>query len=459
MRPYPVLSLILLAIILVSACTTVSLPTPVVGSFKSTPASTDISVAASPDSTSETALLSATPTLLAAITSSTPTSNAITEASCAPTLAGDLGPEYVWQVPVRSSVGQGHVLRGVVRSSLDCSPISQAKLEFWLAGPDGQYDDDHRATLFADQRGGYRFESNFPGQYPERPIPHIHLYVSANGYRGLITEYHPSQGQREGTLDLVLVPEDPLVKVVASDESQRPLISVTGQIAFHTQRDGPMEIYGMKVEDALQGLDSLEPVNLTNNPAEDMFPVWSPDGSQIAFASDRNGNWEIYAMKVDGSDVNRLTNNSVEDWAPAWSPDGSSIAFSSQADIWLMKPDGSNPINLTNSPAADDLPAWSPDGTRLAFTSENQSGNWEIYILDIKTALQEPGNLALIKLTNNPAEDSQPVWSPDGAGLAFKSSRDGNYEIYAVNADGSGLTRLTDNPGGDGFPTWRSDHN
>ena len=130
---------------------------------------------------------------------------AMAQPACEPTRPDALGPFYVPDAPLRWSVGQGHVLTGVVRSSVDCSPIAGAWLEFWLAGPNGQYDDDHRATMFSDAAGVYRFESNLPPSYGNRP-PHIHIRASAEGYRTLITQYYPSQGQTEGTFDIVLAP-------------------------------------------------------------------------------------------------------------------------------------------------------------------------------------------------------------------------------------------------------------
>ncbi|MBZ0157152.1 MAG: intradiol ring-cleavage dioxygenase [Alphaproteobacteria bacterium] len=129
-------------------------------------------------------------------------------AQCAPTEPDMLGPFYKPDAPVRSRVGQGYILGGVVRSSHDCSPVAQARIEVWLAGPEGEYDDAHRATLFSDAKGVYRFESNFPPPYSGRP-PHIHLRVSAAGYRTLVTQHYPVKGQSQGTMDLVLVPVRP----------------------------------------------------------------------------------------------------------------------------------------------------------------------------------------------------------------------------------------------------------
>ncbi|WP_322798521.1 hypothetical protein [Thermoflexus sp.] len=125
--------------------------------------------------------------------------------ACAPTPPDALGPFYKPGAPVRDRVGQGHVLRGVVRSSADCAPIAGAQIEFWLAGPDGRYADAYRATVFAGPDGTYRFESHFPPAYSGRP-PHIHIRVTAPGYQTLVTQYYPQPGQTDGILDLVLIP-------------------------------------------------------------------------------------------------------------------------------------------------------------------------------------------------------------------------------------------------------------
>ncbi len=124
---------------------------------------------------------------------------------CKPTPADHLGPFYVPDAPVRAKVGEGYVLNGTVRSAADCAAINGAKIEFWLAGPTGGYDDDHRATLFADNSGDYRFESNFPPPYATRPS-HIHIRVSAPGFRTLVTQHYPAAGESGASFDLVLVP-------------------------------------------------------------------------------------------------------------------------------------------------------------------------------------------------------------------------------------------------------------
>jgi protocatechuate 3,4-dioxygenase beta subunit len=127
-------------------------------------------------------------------------------APCTPTPWDEIGPFYKPDAPVRSSIGKGYVLRGTVRSSVDCRPIAGARIEVWQTGPDGNYDDAHRATIIADRRGRYRLETSFPPGYGRRPS-HIHILVDAKGYEGLITQHYPKQGTKEASFDLVLVPE------------------------------------------------------------------------------------------------------------------------------------------------------------------------------------------------------------------------------------------------------------
>lgn len=124
---------------------------------------------------------------------------------CTPTPPDAMGPFYEPNAPVREKVGEGYVLTGVVRSSATCKPIAQAQIEFWLVGPDGRYDNEHRATMFADRAGTYTFESNMPPSYYGRP-PHIHIRVSADGYQTLVTQHYPAKGATTGEFDLVLVP-------------------------------------------------------------------------------------------------------------------------------------------------------------------------------------------------------------------------------------------------------------
>jgi len=222
-----------------------------------------------------------------------------------------------------------------------------------------------------------------------------------------------------------------------------------GQITFASDRDGNDDIYVMDA-------DGKNTRRLTNNPAFDGLPAGSPDGQRIAFASDRDGNGEIYVMDAEGKNPRNLTSNPAFDGLPAWSPDGRKIAFHSDREgnfeVYVMDADGKNPRNLTNNPAGDGWPAWSPDGRRIAFFSE-RDGNFEIYVMDADGNNQR-------NLTNNPAREDSLSWSPDGQQIAFGSDRDdrgGNFEIYVMDVDGKNQTNLTNNPAGDGGPAWSPD--
>ena len=162
---------------------------------------------------------------------------------------------------------------------------------------------------------------------------------------------------------------------------------------------------------------------LTNHAAKDRSPSWSPDGRQIAFSSNRDGNFDIYVMGEDGSNPTRLTNpnhtNRIWDNEPAWSPDGGRIAFSSNRDgnfdIYVMGEDGSNPTRLTTDILKDRNPAWSPDGGRIAFSSnrnhrnrgENYAiSNFDIYVMEVDDA----GTLE----PEVPIVNREPTFSGDG---------------------------------------------
>ena len=177
--------------------------------------------------------------------------------------------------------------------------------------------------------------------------------------------------------------------------------------------------------------------------------------SKICFTSQETGDYEVFVMDSDGSNVVNLTDNPLSnEYYCSWSPDGSQVAFVSDQDgdweIYRVDADGSNETRLTDSAGNDLSPAWSPDGTLIAFSS-HRDGNMEIYVMDASDG-SDPDRLTY---NSSPAQNSYdygPSWSPDGTEIAFQSKRDGDMEIYKMDADGSNQTNLTNHPFNDTQP-------
>ena len=220
---------------------------------------------------------------------------------------------------------------------------------------------------------------------------------------------------------------------IAAAEQEAP--SGPGKIAFASNRDGNLEIYVMNA-------DGSGATRLTNNADTANEPAWSPDGTRIAYVSRvGEGNWEIYVMEVDGSNQVRLTHNLAREAYPAWSPDGAKIAFLSarqgHQEIFLMNADGSNQVSLADLEPTGIFrrhlaPAWSPDGAKIAY-NRHEGENHEIFVVD-------PDGANEIRLTTEGGGWS--AWSPDGTQIAFLSRREVSPGIYVMNADGSGTIGL-----------------
>jgi Tol biopolymer transport system component len=235
-------------------------------------------------------------------------------------------------------------------------------------------------------------------------------------------------------------PQDRPSPSTAASEATGPsggdLSSLSGRIAF----DNFDDVWSINA-------DGTALTRLTRSPEPEFDPTWSPDGTQIAFRFERNGDPEIWLMNADGSDRRRLTRG----LSPAWSPDGSRIAYASPGEIpcppgrgprctglSIMNADGSGQHRLPHTEGGE-YPSWSPDGTRIAFNS-NLTGDHVMYIA------QADGS-KVVGLSDT-GEGWQVDWSPDGRSILFTSHRDhpDNYtDVYVMRPDGSAVRRLTHN--------------
>lgn len=216
---------------------------------------------------------------------------------------------------------------------------------------------------------------------------------------------------------------------------------------------------------------------------------------RLVFASERDGNSEIYSMNPDGSDLRRLTQTDVDEANPKWSPEANRIAYDRELYLHVMNAEGTANYRV-HSCYYDVAPAWSPEGNHLAFV-RHFGKIWEIGITttggqaheiiahgvagneldsspDGSTIVFEgqtyrpEGTFVRLQIMNSDGSDrralaptqsnqEQPSWSPDSRRIAFASDQDGNKEIYVIGQDGSELTRLTNDPAPDYDPAWSPD--
>jgi TolB protein len=231
--------------------------------------------------------------------------------------------------------------------------------------------------------------------------------------------------------------------------------ALNGELVFSSVRvkNGNFDLYRMRA-------DGSRLRRITSGPGFERYPKWSPGGRSIAYVSDRSKPrtdtaYEIYVLI--GTSLRRLTKDRWVDDQISWSPDGRRIAFvsnrgSGKFGIWVMNANGTGLRRLTADGA---IPSWSPDGERIAFVRTAGPSD-EIWLMD-------PDGSSQLRLTVPPhnaeifGRDSMPEWSPSGNELAFVRRYRGRTDIYVTRVDGTGLRRLTKEAGAHTWPAWSPD--
>jgi len=245
-------------------------------------------------------------------------------------------------------------------------------------------------------------------------------------------------------------------------------------IAFVSERDGNQELYLIQPDG--RGL-----VRLTDNPALDADPAWSPDGRQLAFRSRRDGSSDIFVMNADGSAPRNLIgdgpDSTDDEFAPAWSPDGKTLALITDRFYYLT---GTSPYRIGSERAVHQtalMPStggaaemtlllasvgdqrtvtWSPDGRYLAFSATTGFGiRSPTHDINLQQYDRQTGQTTL--LAGELGADLYPAWSHDGRWLAYQCTPDGNAEICLLELATGSMTNLTHHPATDSQPAWSPD--
>ncbi|MGH8549812.1 MAG: PASTA domain-containing protein [Methylococcales bacterium] len=296
------------------------------------------------------------------------------------------------------------------------------------------------------------------------------------------------------TKDLSIAPTQITTAGTGSQESRRPdWSSITGKIAYQFGASG---VRGIHMIDPVTQVDT----RLTCLSTDETDPSWSPDGQFIVYARLNGGLYDLAIHKLgtipdctdpsyDGQDYILLSRSKETDIRPAWSPDGTSIAFVTSGgsvgpdaeiavvDVQLNSTNGmyepvldanGNPkaVLLTNNSFVDFDPVWLPDikNKRIAFSS-TRNGNRDIFRMNanlgecVNPSTTPQACSSFVQLTSDPADDTNPSWSPDGIGIGFVSNRDGDREIYLMSAfagdlDPISFLQITNNTASDDDPGW-----
>ncbi|HEY7088560.1 MAG TPA: DPP IV N-terminal domain-containing protein [Tepidisphaeraceae bacterium] len=217
----------------------------------------------------------------------------------------------------------------------------------------------------------------------------------------------------------------------------------------------------------LQKVNGLAVTQLTTDDADDAFPVFSPDGSKIAFCSTRSGNWDIWVMDSDGKNVTQVTSGPTQEIHPSFSPDGSRLVYCAlsnrtrQWELWTVDLSGGEKRMI----GMGLFPTWSPskEKDQIAFQKARARGSRWFSLWTLELADGEARRVTEVAVSSNAAIVS-PSWSPDGKRLSFATIVEpgkgaaGQQDIWTINTDGTSRHRITDGTGICATPYWGPDN-
>jgi Tol biopolymer transport system component len=217
-------------------------------------------------------------------------------------------------------------------------------------------------------------------------------------------------------------------------------------IAFATDRDGNSEIYVMNPDGSQQR-------RLTRHGASDTGPSWAPDARRLVFASNRSGVWALWKMDADGANLQQITRGPA-DYDPEWSPDGERVAFERlvgrDREVFVVNQDGTDLRNVSSTAGADIDPRWAPNGGQIVFTHQLAPTRFGLALVDPDV----PGRLR--QETDGPA-DFHPSFSPDGGTIVFSRRQGRSVDVYRKELGSPTAERMTSGRAREDSPAWAPD--
>ncbi len=262
------------------------------------------------------------------------------------------------------------------------------------------------------------------------PLPgHIIFVADRDGTTGIYAMRADGSGQQ------------PLVPQQAKAHDYAPAVSPDGSfVAFSSNRDrqDTDDIYVMKTDGS-----NIKKITSARK-AKNSSSSWFPDNYHLAFISNRNGKWQVYTMENDGDNVRQVTKSDEDVRSVQVSPDGHRLAYTCGSDICLINPDGSNQRVLLHSNGRKDQLAWSPDTNMIAYAQSNPgSEGTSVHIVD-----RGGHDRAVV------SDGAWPYWSPDGTRLVFASDMNGRQDLYLYDLNSGETRRLTNTAAADYSPVW-----